>query len=79
MMCTATFKLKCVVGCIWQLHIVQLVVGFGPQCMVPRFRIDPKEIAGKHLAVPHTNEWAESVEVEWCDLGPAFVECTQKI
>jgi hypothetical protein len=47
-----------VFGCIRQLHIVQLVLGFGPSGMVPRFRIDLKEIAGKHLAVPHTNEWA---------------------
>jgi hypothetical protein len=43
-------------GCIQQLHIVQLVVGFGPSGMVPQFRIDLKEIAGKHLAVPH-DEW----------------------
>jgi hypothetical protein len=46
-----------VFGCIRQLHIVQLVMGFGPSGMGPRFQMDLKEIAGKHLAVPH-NEWA---------------------
>jgi hypothetical protein len=46
-----------VFGCIRQLHIVQLVVGFVPSGMVPRFRIHLEEIAGEHLAVPH-NEWA---------------------
>jgi hypothetical protein len=40
------------------MEIILLVVGFGPSGMVPRFRIDLKEISGKHLAVPHTNEWS---------------------
>jgi hypothetical protein len=52
-----------VFGCIRQLHIVQLVVSFGPSGMVPRFRIDLKEIEGKHLAVPDS-EWAQSGELE---------------
>jgi hypothetical protein len=40
---------KTVFGCIRQLNIVQLVLGFGPSGMVPRFRIDLKEIAGKTI------------------------------
>jgi hypothetical protein len=35
---------KTVFGCIRQLHIVQLVVGFVPSWMVPRFRIDLKKL-----------------------------------
>jgi hypothetical protein len=50
---TQPLQAETVFGCIRQLHIVQLVVGFGPSGMVPRFRIDLKEIAGKPLAVPH--------------------------
>jgi hypothetical protein len=46
-----------VVGCIRQLHIVQLVVGFGVTGMVPRLRIHLEEIAGEYLSVSH-NEWA---------------------
>jgi hypothetical protein len=48
------FQAKTVFGCNRQLHIGQLVVGFGPSGMVPLFQIDLKEIAGKQLAdVPH--------------------------